>query len=133
MNESNDQRLQRLKKLETLRGMGVEPYGQRFESKDRAGALIREHGQKTKETLEQQKLDCVLAGRIVGLRRFGKAAFALLQDGADRIQVYCKKDILGDSYRIVEELDLGDWIGVSGTLFRTKTDEFTVEVRALTF
>jgi lysyl-tRNA synthetase, class II len=133
MDELNDQRLQRLKKLDTLRGMGIEPYGRRFEAKDRAGVVIREHGQKPKEVLEQQHIECTLAGRIVGLRRFGKAAFALLQDGADRIQVYLKKDLLGESYRVVEELDLGDWIGVSGTLFRTKTDEFTVEVRSLTF
>jgi lysyl-tRNA synthetase class 2 len=133
MDELNDQRIQRLKKLDSLRGMGIEPYGRRFEPKDRAGVLIREHGQKSKEALEQHKIQCTLAGRIVGLRRFGKAAFALVQDGADRVQVYLKKDLLDDSYRIVEELDLGDWIGVTGTLFRTKTDEFTVEVHALTF
>jgi lysyl-tRNA synthetase class 2 len=58
----------------------------------------------------------------------------VLQDGADRLQIYLKKDILGDqSYQICEGLDLGDWIGVTGILFRTKTDEFTVEVRHLTF
>src|SRR5262249_41250063 len=79
-------------------------------------------------------IPCTLAGRIVGLRRFGKAGFAVLQDGSDRIQVYLKKDTLGDvGYRVCEELDLGDWIGVSGVLFRTKTNEFTVDARSLTF
>ncbi len=132
--EDNDQRQQRLKKLETLKGMGVAPYGARFEVKDRAGDLIRRHGDKPKATLEQEKAACTLAGRIVGLRRFGKAAFAVLQDGADRLQVYLKKDNLSEqSYKVCEELDLGDWIGVSGFLFRTKTDEFTVEVKQLTF
>jgi lysyl-tRNA synthetase class 2 len=130
----NDQRQQRLKKLERLRQLGVRPYGTRFEVTDRAGDLIRRHGAKSKEALEQAPIACTLAGRIVGLRRFGKAAFAVLQDGADRLQVYLKKDILGEhAYKICEELDLGDWIGVSGVLFRTKTDEFTVEVRRLTF
>ncbi|WP_447972785.1 lysine--tRNA ligase [Nitrospira sp. Kam-Ns4a] len=134
MDELNDQRLQRIKKLEVLRSLGVEPYGRRFEVKDRAGDLIRLHGHKPKETLEREAIVCTVAGRIVALRRFGKAAFALLQDGADRLQVYLKKDRLGEAaYRVAQELDLGDWIGVSGVLFRTKTDEFTVEVHQLTF
>jgi len=132
--EDNDQRQQRLKKLETLKGMGVAPYGARFEFKDRAGELTRRHGDKPKATLEQEQIACTLAGRIVGLRRFGKAAFAVLQDGADRLQVYLKKDNLSEqAYKVCEELDLGDWIGVSGFLFRTKTDEFTVDVKQLTF
>jgi lysyl-tRNA synthetase, class II len=134
MDELNDQRLQRIKKLDTLRALGIQPHGSRFEIKDRAGQLVRLHGEKTKDTLEQEKIPCTLAGRIVGLRRFGKAAFAVLQDGADRIQVYLKKDLLSEqSYKACEELDLGDWIGVQGFLFRTKTNELTVEVHQLTF
>jgi lysyl-tRNA synthetase class 2 len=132
--EDNDQRQQRLKKLETLKEMGVAPYGARFEAKDRAGDLVRRHGAKSKAALEQEQIACTLAGRIVGLRRFGKAAFAVLQDGADRLQIYLKRDNLSEqAYRVCEELDLGDWIGVSGVLFRTKTDEFTVDVKQLTF
>lgn len=132
--EDNDQRQQRIKKLETLKGMGVAPYGGRFEIRDRAGDLVRRHGDKPKAALEQEQIACTLAGRIVGLRRFGKAAFAVLQDGADRLQVYLKKDNLSEQdYKVCEELDLGDWIGVTGVLFRTKTDEFTVEVKRLTF
>ncbi|MEW6543338.1 MAG: lysine--tRNA ligase [Nitrospirota bacterium] len=134
MDELNDQRQQRIKKLETLRSLGVQPHGTRFEVKDRAGDLLRLHGEKPKEALDQEKVPCQLAGRIVALRRFGKAAFAVLQDGADRLQVYLKKDLLSErGFRICEELDLGDWIGVSGALFRTKTNELTVEVRELTF
>ncbi len=132
--EDNDQRQQRLKKLDTLTAMGVAPYGTRFEVKDRAGDLVLRHGKKPKNVLEQEQIACTLAGRIVGLRRFGKAAFAVLQDGADRLQVYLKKDNLSEqAYKVCEELDLGDWIGVSGILFRTKTDEFTVDVKQLTF
>lgn len=132
--ELNDQRQQRIKKLETLRELGLEPYGSRFEATDRAGQLIKEHGEKSKEQLEQARIRCRMAGRIVALRRFGKAAFAVLQDGSDRLQVYLKKDALGDkAARVAEELDLGDWIGVAGHLFRTKTNEFTVDVDELTF
>ncbi|HEX5545338.1 MAG TPA: lysine--tRNA ligase, partial [Nitrospira sp.] len=83
MDELNEQRQQRIKKLELLRGVGVAPYGSRFEIKDRAGHLLKLHGEKTKETLEQEKVSCTVAGRVVALRRFGKAAFAVLQDGAD--------------------------------------------------
>ena len=134
MDELNDQRQQRIKKLESLRKLGIPPYGTRFEVKDRAGRLLRLHGEKTKERLEEEKISCTVAGRIVGLRRFGKAGFAVLQDGADRLQVYLKKDILGElAYEVCESLDLGDWIGVTGVLFRTKTNELTVEARQLTF
>jgi lysyl-tRNA synthetase class 2 len=134
MDELNEQRQQRIKKLELLREAGVAPYGSRFEVKDRAGQLLTLHGEKTKETLEQEKVSCTLAGRVVALRRFGKAGFAVLQDGSDRLQVYLKKDLLSEqAYTVVEQLDLGDWIGVTGTLFRTKTNEFTVEVHHLTF
>ncbi len=134
MDELNEQRQQRIKKLDLLREAGVAPYGSRFEVKDRAGQLLTLHGEKTKETLEQEKVSCTLAGRVVALRRFGKAGFAVLQDGSDRLQVYLKKDLLSEqAYTIVEQLDLGDWIGVTGTLFRTKTNEFTVEVHHLTF
>jgi len=134
MDELNDQRQQRIKKLDTLRGLGVEPHGSRFAVQDRAVDLLSLHGEKSKERLEQEKIAVTLAGRIVGLRRFGKAAFAVLQDGADRMQVYLKKDLLGESsYKVCEELDLGDWIGVGGTLFRTKTNELTIEVHQFTF
>lgn len=134
MDELNEQRQQRIKKLDLLREAGVAPYGSRFEVKDRAGQLLTLHGEKPKETLEQEKVSCTLAGRVVALRRFGKAGFAVLQDGSDRLQVYLKKDLLSEqAYTIVEQLDLGDWIGVTGTLFRTKTNEFTVEVHHLTF
>ena len=134
MDEANEQRQQRIKKLDLLREAGVAPYGTRFDTKDRAGDLIRLHGQKTKETLEQERISCTVAGRIVALRRFGKAAFAVLQDGSERLQTYLKKDLLSpQAYTVTEQLDLGDWIGVTGILFRTKTNVFTVEVHELTF
>lgn len=134
MDELNEQRQQRIKKLDQLRQAGVAPYGSRFEVKDRAGHLITQHGEKTKEVLEQEKIPCTIAGRVVALRRFGKAGFAVLQDGSDRLQVYLKKDLLSEqAYIVTEQLDLGDWIGVTGILFRTKTNEFTVEAHQLTF
>ncbi len=134
MDELNDQQQQRIKKLDALRELGVQPYGTKFDAADRAGRLTQFHGEKSKEALETERVACRIAGRIVALRRFGKAAFAVLQDGADRLQVYLKKDLLTEqAYKVCEGLDLGDWIGVSGHLFRTKTNELTVEVAELTF
>ncbi|MGH7256525.1 MAG: lysine--tRNA ligase [Nitrospirales bacterium] len=134
MDQPADQHQQRLQKLEELRRLGIEPYGTRYEVSDRIGHLVRTHGAKDKETLEQERIPCRIAGRIVALRRFGKAMFAVLQEGSERLQVYLKKDTLGeDGYRLCALLDLGDWIGVSGSLFRTKTNEFTVDGRELTF
>ena len=134
MDELNDQQQQRIKKLDALRELGVQPYGTKFDAADRAGRLTQFHGEKSKEALEAERVACRIAGRIVALRRFGKAAFAVLQDGADRLQVYLKKDLLTEqAYKVCEGLDLGDWIGVSGHLFRTKTNELTVEVAELTF
>ena len=107
MDELNEQRQQRIKKLEQLREAGVTPYGTRFEVKDRAGQLIKLHGEKTRETLEQEKITCTMAGRVVALRRFGKAAFAVLQDGADRLQTYLKKDLLSEQAYTVTETGPG--------------------------
>ncbi len=133
MEDLNDQIQQRIKKLDLLRGMGVNPFGGRFEAKDRAGDLIAAHGASTREALEQTPVTATLAGRITVQRKFGKAAFASVQDGVDAIQVYLKKDVLGEQgFALAELLDIGDWIGVSGPLFRTKTNELTIEVKQLT-
>lgn len=133
MDELNDQIVQRIKKLDRLRALGIDPFGGRFVAKDRAGDLIAQYGAATKETLEREPVPATLAGRLTALRRFGKASFASLQDGLDSLQIYFKKDVLGDQgYALFELLDIGDWIGVTGTLFRTKTNELTVEVRQLT-
>jgi len=133
MEELNDQIQQRLRKLEELRAMGIEPYGGRFpalpvggEVLNKAKGLQEQYVQTSKEELEQQKVPAVLAGRIMSMRRFGKACFAHLQDDSSRIQIYFKNDILGKkAFEIFERLDLGDLIGVRGHLFRTKTDELT--------
>lgn len=133
MDGPTDQQQQRLNKLEILRQLGVKAYGTRFEISHRIEQLHQLHGQKSKEELDRERIECRIAGRIMALRSFGKALFAVLQDGAGRIQVYLKKDTLGENqFRLCELLDMGDWIGVCGVLFRTKTNEFTVEAHDLT-
>ena len=133
MDELNDQIEQRLKKLDRLRSLGIDPFGGKFEVKDRAHDILAEHGQATKEALVATPVPVTLAGRVTALRRFGKAAFASIQDGTAALQVYLRKDVLGEpGFALADLLDIGDWIGVSGPLFRTKTDELTVEAQQLT-
>ena len=134
MDGLNDQQRQRLEKLDTLKNLGVTPYGFRYEVTHTVTDILKTYHIKQKDELETHHIHCQIAGRVVALRRFGKAAFVTVQDGGERLQTYFKQDLIGqESYAISKEFDLGDWIGVSGRLFRTKTDELTVEVKTFTF
>ncbi|HBP89575.1 MAG TPA: lysine--tRNA ligase, partial [Nitrospiraceae bacterium] len=134
MEELNEQQQQRLEKLKALQDRGLRPFGTRFTTTDTLEKILHSYTSSTKDELEGNTISCAVAGRIVAMRRFGKAAFAALQEEGYRLQVYLKKDLLGDqSYELSQSFDLGDWIGVEGRLFRTKTDELTVEVHTLTF
>ena len=118
---------QRKEKLERLRSLGIDPYPHRFSpthTAAQAAALTPEDGTGPEVTV---------AGRVTALRDMGKATFVDLRDGSGRIQAYFKQDTIGEStYPVLKEIDLGDFIGVSGPLFRTKTKEPTVEARTLT-
>ena len=134
MDELNEQQQQRLEKLQALQDQGIKPFGTRFSTTHTLDDILQSYSSLTKEALETKTIPCKVAGRIVALRRFGKAAFAALQEEGSRLQVYLKKDLLGEQdFELCQSLDLGDWIGVDGRLFRTKTDELTVEVQGLTF
>jgi len=120
---------QRLKKLQQLRQAGVDPYGGRFEAKDLAQDLLVRFGNCTEEELGGDHA-VSLAGRIMTMRRHGRASFAHLQDRSGRIQIYFREDELGEEpYALCKRLDIGDIIGVRGRLFRTRTGELTVGVK----
>jgi lysyl-tRNA synthetase class 2 len=134
MDELNEQQQQRLEKLQVLQDKGLRPFGTSFSTTHTLDTILQTYSALPKEELEATPISCKVAGRIIAMRRFGKAAFAGLQEEGHRLQVYLKKDLLGDQdYELCQSLDLGDWIGVEGRLFRTKTDELTVEVQTLTF
>ncbi|MBI1821907.1 MAG: lysine--tRNA ligase [Nitrospirae bacterium] len=134
LNELNDQIAQRLKKIEKLKGLGISPFGSKFKGELPVNKMIEKYGSVSREELHEKPVHSAIAGRIMNLRRFGKAAFVHLQDHTGRIQAYFKKDVLGEKqFEVFELLDLGDIIGVEGNLFRTKTDELTIEVQKLTF
>jgi lysyl-tRNA synthetase class 2 len=113
--------------------MGKRPYAGRFDVSTSAKALLDANINTSKETLEQTRVEVTLAGRIVALRSFGKAGFGHIQDGTGRIQVYFQKNTLGEEqYAFFKKLDIGDFIGVKGFLFRTKTDELTIDMEDFT-
>ena len=133
MEEINELIEQRIKKLAELRQSGIEPFGSSFYAEDHASEILNKFGSVEKEALEANPVSCSLAGRIISMRDFGKAAFAHIQDTTGKIQVYFKKDMLGEKQIIVKKLDIGDIIGLKGKLFRTKTNELTVEVNDIVF
>lgn len=133
MEEINELIEQRIKKLAELRQSGIEPFGSSFYAEDHASEILNKFDSVEKEALEANPVSCSLAGRIISMRDFGKAAFAHIQDTTGKIQVYFKKDMLGEKQIIVKKLDIGDIIGLKGKLFRTKTNELTVEVNDIVF
>ncbi|MEW6409033.1 MAG: lysine--tRNA ligase [Nitrospirota bacterium] len=129
LEEINELIEQRLKKLKALKDAGIDPYGSRFEVKHSSKGLLDQYNGHSHDDLEKERVEVVVAGRIVALRDFGKATFAHIQDGAGKMQIYLRKDMLGDErYGLLKKLDIGDFIGVKGRLFRTKTNELTIEV-----
>ncbi|MEE2752756.1 MAG: lysine--tRNA ligase [Candidatus Latescibacterota bacterium] len=118
---------QRLKKLEAIRDLGHDPYPYRFEP-SHSTKLLRE----VFDSLESDGAEVSAAGRIMVTRGHGKAAFADIRDGEGRFQIYVKLDVVGeDTFALWKLLDIGDFIGVTGTVFRTRTEELTIEVRQL--
>ncbi len=119
--------IRRLQKLEEWRARGIEPYAWRYPRRDTT-AGIRERFQHL-ESGHESDYRASLAGRLMALRRHGKASFADLMDGWGRLQLMASVDSLGDEgYALFQELDLGDWIGVEGAVFRSRRGELTVRV-----
>ncbi len=110
---------EKIKKVEELKEVGVEPYGRHYEKKDEIQEI-----NKYDETSDRV---FKTAGRIVAFRRMGKNGFGHLQDPTGKLQYYVKKDEVGEEqYEIYTKLGVGDFIGIEGTLFRTKTGELTL-------
>jgi lysyl-tRNA synthetase class 2 len=132
--EPRDQFEQRRKKLEQIQELGHEAYPREFRWSDRIDALVGEYGVATAAELEANKRETRVAGRLVSYRLMGKAGFAHLQGGGQRMQIYVRKDVVGEQgFALFHLLDLGDAIGVDGHLFRTKTNELSIWVEKITF
>jgi lysyl-tRNA synthetase class 2 len=130
--ELNELLLVRRQKLEELRQLGVDPFGEKFEKTHTAQEILHTYGDLAKEELEQQSVTVKIAGRIMQKRSQGKASFAHLQDLSGRIQVYVREDQIGESlYKMFDLLDIGDIIGLEGSVFKTNKGETSVKAQSV--
>ncbi len=131
--EPQDQYLQRQKKLAEIEARGHEAYPHKFEWTATPAELVEKYASADAATLEAAKPPVRVAGRILTFRLHGKAGFAHISGSGQRLQIYVKLDIVGPrTFELFQMLDLGDFIGVVGHLFRTRTGELTVWVTELT-
>src|SRR4026209_1920514 len=125
---------QRRANFDELVRLGIDPYPRKFERSDTIADLVAAHGAKGREELEAAAIHTRTAGRILAIRSFGKANFLVLSDGTARIQAYIRQDTLPEKeFAAFKLLDFGDYVGVEGKLFRTKTNELTIFASSLQF
>ncbi len=130
MDEAGELVQQRIKKLDTLRKNGIDPYPNDFRVTHTSGELHESFGSFSDEELKSVGDTYRLAGRIIAIRDFGKASFIHVQDRKGRIQAYLRRDIVGDAaLQVFKACDIGDFVGLEGKIFRTKTGELTLQVQ----
>ena len=124
----------RLDKLKQIEALGQRAYPTKYDFTQTIPQVLAEHSPKNAEQLEGSRVNVRVAGRIMAIRLMGKAGFAHLQQDGQRLQIYVKKDAVGEKgFDLYKLLDLGDHIGASGYLFRTRTGELTVHVEEIKF
>jgi lysyl-tRNA synthetase, class II len=130
--ETPDHIATRRRKLEALRACGVNPYPNDFVPEHTTAEVRDRFSSLSREQLAGMQDSFSLAGRILTRRDFGRASFFHLQDRGGRLQIYVRRDVVGDeAFAAFKETDLGDFVGVQGVLFRTRTDELTLEARSV--
>jgi lysyl-tRNA synthetase class 2 len=131
-----DQKIYELRKekLKQIEALGQLAYPYRYETSHAIPQIVETFSAKTVEELESPRVEVSVAGRLMSIRVQGKAGFAHLQQGGKRLQIYVRLDAVGEkAFQLYKLLDVGDYIGVKGYLFRTRTNELTVHVEELTF
>ncbi len=128
MREFTEQELVRREKLKELESLGIDPFGSRFDVTSNSKEIKEKYADKTKEELHEVDIPVVLAGRIMTKRGKGKAGFMHIQDKFGQIQIYVKLDNVGEEqYALFEKADLGDIVGIEGTVMRTNMGELSVK------
>ncbi|MGG5317514.1 lysine-tRNA ligase [Enterococcus sp. AZ071] len=131
--EMNDQMRVRREKMEAIREEGMDPFGKRYERTANSQELHEKYDSNTKEELHELALTASVAGRMMTKRGKGKAGFAHLQDREGQIQIYVRKDEVGDeNYEVFKRADLGDFFGVSGEVMKTNTGEVSIKAKEIT-
>lgn len=126
INNLNDQEQRRREKLALYKEMGIDPYGHRIEVNSNSQSLKEKYAYLQDEEIDETN-EITIAGRIVLLRKMGKASFFTLQDREGRIQCYIRQDVVGEeNYKLFKLADLGDICGVKGHMMKTKTGEITL-------
>jgi lysyl-tRNA synthetase class 2 len=134
MSSHDEQVAQRRANLAELARLGVDSYPRRFARRHTVSALVAAHGSADHDALEAARRETITGGRVLGIRSFGKANFLVISDGQARIQAYIRQDSMPAlDFSIFRLLDFGDWVGVEGRLFRTKTNELTIWASRLHF
>jgi lysyl-tRNA synthetase, class II len=131
-----DQKIYELRrdKLKQIEALGQAAYPYRYETTHIIPQVVDEFSAKTGPELESPRVDVRVAGRLMSIRVQGKAGFAHIQQGGKRLQIYVRLDAVGEkAFQLYKLLDIGDYVGVKGYLFRTRTNELTVHVEELTF
>jgi lysyl-tRNA synthetase class 2 len=130
----SDQRQVRIEKMKQLKEKGIDPFGQRFDRTDSTATIKEKFDAYSKEDLaELEVTEVTFAGRIMTKRGKGKAGFAHIQDREGQIQIYVRKDVLGEeAYEIFSKADLGDIVGIKGTPMKTKVGELSIRVTEYT-
>ena len=124
----------RREKLKQIEALGQPTYRSKYEFTHTVEEILAKYTEKSGEELEKERVNVRVAGRLMAIRLMGKAGFAHLQQDGKRLQIYVKKDAVGEKgFELYKLLDLGDHIGVSGYLFRTRTGELSVHVEEITF
>ncbi len=117
----------RIKKAQKLKDMGINLYPAGYKPDTCIARLREKYDKIDSEILQKEENRCSIAGRIMAIRDFGKASFVNIKDGTGKIQLYIKKDGVGEEkFKLFKLMDIGDFIGVKGFVFRTKTDELTI-------
>jgi len=125
---------ERLERARALRARGINPYPNRYDRTHGLAEIAAAHGERSLEELEGLAPAVRIAGRVLTQRGHGKASFLTLSDGEGRLQVYVRQDEVGEeAYSLLELVDRGDFLGVAGTVMRTRKGELSVQARELTF
>lgn len=131
--ELNDQQLIRREKMAALAEQGIDPFGKRFERTADSAQLKEKYSDKTKEELHELAEAATIAGRLMTKRGKGKVGFAHIQDREGQIQIYVRKDTVGEeNYQIFKKADIGDFLGIEGEVMRTDMGELSIKATHIT-
>lgn len=133
MEKLTEQEVVRRQKMEELKAMGIDPFGSAYARTHKSGQLREAYAEHTKEELEEMNLTVKIAGRIMTKRRQGKAGFMHIQDIDGKIQIYVRKDVLGDdAYEVFKKSDIGDIVGIEGKVMKTNHGELSIKAEVYT-